>query len=148
LARLAADSDDAQPRLDSALAGWHEGRILSELGQMQEAETVLRNNIDAIVKLDLEKDNLQIVYVRGASETVLGLIEVERATRPDVDRASRLHHWNEARAWFQQALPRFERVTAVAKLDYLDMWAVNNARDGLARSEAEIARLVTASPAG
>jgi hypothetical protein len=78
----------------------------------------------------------------------MGLIEAERATGAGIGHAARLHHWNEARRWFQQAMPRFDRVTAVAKLDYLDMWAVNSARDGLARSEAEIAKLTPAIPAG
>jgi serine/threonine-protein kinase len=141
LTELAADTGDLQVLFDAAISGSHEGRYLSELGEAQEAETVLRNTIEAIEKLGVEDDNLQIAWVRGTSETVLGLIEVERATSAGIGRAARLHHWNEARHWFQQATPRFDRVTAVAKLGYLDIWAVNGARDGLARSEAEIAKL-------
>ena len=144
----AVDSDDIQVRFDAALAAWHEGEFLFALGEEREAEKILMSNVDAIRKLGVENDNLQMAFVRGASETILGNIETSRASRPAIDPAARLRHWNEARDWFAQAIPRFERVTAVAKLDYIDMRAVNGARDGLARSQAEIAKLSGAARAG
>jgi tetratricopeptide (TPR) repeat protein len=148
LEKRASDPGDMQVRLDAALAAWHEGRFLFALGEAREAEDILTNNIETIDELAFEKDNLQMAFVRGASETILGKIETGRAAQPEIESAARLRHWNAARGWFQQAIPRFDRVTAVATLDYMDMRSVNDAREGLARSKAEIAKLGAASPAG
>ncbi len=144
----AADPDDAQVRLDAVLAAWNEGRYLRELGEEKEAESVLTDNVETIRKLRLEDDNLQVVFLRAASETQLGLLETTRATRSGLGREARLQHWNRARDLFQSAVPDFGRITAVATLDYMDMRSVNAARDGLARSQAEIARLTSGAPAG
>ena len=148
LEKRAADPDDVQVHLDAVLATWQEGRYLRELGEEKEAERVLTGNIQAIGKLGLEDDNLQVVFVRAACETQLGLLETARATRPGIDRVVRLQHWNRARDLFASAVPAFERITAVATLDYMDMRSVNGARDGLAHSQGEIAKLSVATPAG
>lgn len=147
LEKRAADPEDVQVQLDAVLAGWQEGRYLRELGEAQEAETVLAGNIATIRKRGLENDNLQVVFVRAACETQLGLLETTRATRPGLGRAARLQHWNRARELFASAVPDFGRITAVATLDYMDMRSVNAARDGLARSQAEIAKLAPGVPA-
>jgi len=148
LDQRATDAEDVQVHLDTVLAAWQEGRYLRELGEDEEAEKVLTDNIAMIRKLGLENDNLQVVFVRAACETQLGLLETARATRPGMGRAARLQHWNRAHELFQSAVPGFERITAVATLDYMDMRSVNGARDGLARSQAEIAGLSGAPPAG
>ena len=148
LEQRAADPEDVQVHLDAVLAAWQEGRYLRELGGEKEAETVLTDNLRVIRKLGLEDDNLQVVFVRAACETQLGLLETARATRPGIDRVAQLQHWNRARDLFASAVPAFERITAVATLDYMDMRSVNGARDGLARSQGEIAKLSAAMPAG
>ncbi len=148
LDQRAADPDDVQVSLDAVLAAWHEGEYLRALGEEKEAETVLKGNIESIRKLDVEDDNLQVVFVRAASETQLGLLETTRATRPGLGREARLQHWNRARELFHSAVPDFERITAVATLDYMDMRSVNDARDGLARSQAEIAKLASSDLGG
>ncbi len=148
LAVRAADPDDVQVSLDAVLAAWHEGEYLRALGEENEAETVLKGNIESIRKLGVEDDNLQVVFVRAASETQLGLLEATRATRPGLGSEARLRHWNRALELFQSAVPDFERITAVATLDYIDMRSVNDARDGLARSQAEIAKLASSDLGG
>ncbi len=148
LGQRAADPDDAQVQLDAVLAAWQEGRYLRELGQDADAEKVLTDNIAMIRRLGLENDNLQVVFVRAACETQLGLLETARANRPNLGREARLQHWNRARDLFAAAVPDFGRITAIAKLDYMDMRSVNAARDGLARSQAEIAQLTSGVPAG
>ena len=148
LEQRAADPDDVQVHLDTVLAAWQEGRYLRELGEEKEAEAVLTDNIRMIRKLGLENDNLQVVFVRAACETQLGLLETTRATRSGVSRDARLQHWNRARDLFAAAVPDFGRITAVATLDYMDMRSVNGARDGLARSEAEIATLTDGTSSG
>ena len=75
LEQRAADPDDVQVHLDTVLAAWQEGRYLRELGEEKEAEAVLTDNIRMIRKLGLENDNLQVVFVRAACETQLGLLE-------------------------------------------------------------------------
>ncbi len=147
LDQRAADPEDVQVQLDAVLAAWQEGRYLRELGEDEEAETVLTDNIPMIRKLGLENDNLQVVFVRAACETQLGLLETARATRPGLAARARLQHWKRARDLFAAAVPAFGRITAVATLDYMDMRSVNGARDGLARSQAEIVEAV-GCPAG
>ena len=148
LEQRAADPDDVQVHLDTVLAAWQEGRYLRELGEEKEAEAVLTDNIRMIRKLGLENDNLQVVFVRAACETQLGLLETTRATRSGISRDARLQHWNRARDLFAAAVPDFGRITAVATLDYMDMRSVNGARDGLARSEAEIVTLTDGTSSG
>jgi hypothetical protein len=148
MASRAADRDDVQVRFDLALTVWHEGRYLRELGRFEEAETLLTENVATARGLEAGADNLQLVFVRAASETQLGLIESARATRPGLGPDARLAHWRRAREWFASAVPEFERITSVGNLNYLDMQPVNAARDGLARAEAEIAKLGARTPAG
>jgi tetratricopeptide (TPR) repeat protein len=148
LARRAADPDDVQVRLDAVLMAWHKGRFLRELGREREAERVLSDNVAAIRVLDVEDDNLQVVFVRAACENQLGLIESARAVRPGLGRAARLRHWRRARDLFASAVPAFERVTAVATLDFMDLWSVHSAGEGLASSQAEVARLEGTGSAG
>lgn len=148
IAERAADPNDVQVRFDLALGAWHEGRYLRELGQWEEAESILTDNVSTVRGLETRAENLQLVFVRAASETQLGLIESARGSRPGIDPEARLAHWQRARAWFASAVPAFERVTSVATLSNLDMAPVNAARDGLARADAEIAKLTAGTPTG
>ncbi len=148
LAQRAADTNDAQARFDAALGAWHEGRFLRELGEERSAEQFLADNVAAINRLNIDDDNLQLVFVRAASETQLGLIETARATAPGASPAARARHWQRAHDLFASAVPGFERITAVATLDFMDMRSVNAARDGLARSRAEISQPAAPTPAG
>lgn len=147
LQKRARDPEDAQVRLDATVADFHEGRYLRELGEEREAEALLTANIATIRQFDLEKDNLQSVFARAASETQLGLIETTRATRAGLGRKAQLRHWRRARDFYAAAVPGFERITRAVTLGYMDMRSVNAARDGLVRSQAAIAQLTSAASA-
>lgn len=147
LAELAADPDDLQVRMDAVITSWHEGRVLLSLDRVREAREVLEANLGAIETLGLQEDNLQMVYALAATESVLGDVNARLASARGADRVTRLHHWRLARDLYRRALPRFERVTSAVTLDRIDMRAVNDTRSGLARGEAEIAKLESAAVA-
>jgi hypothetical protein len=52
-----------------------------------------------------------------------------------------LRRWRLAREWYEKAVPRYEDLSKSLTLTYPDRIPMDNALAGLARSQAEIAKL-------
>ena len=141
LAKRAADPDDAQVLMDAVVSAWKEGRLNIALGRIQAAKDILEENLRAFDALGMQQDNLQLVYCLAATESTLGDVHARLASERGLSRAAQLGHWRLAREFYRRATPRFDRVTAVVTLDYMDLRPIHDTRTGLARSGAAIARL-------
>jgi non-specific serine/threonine protein kinase/serine/threonine-protein kinase len=126
LAKMLADANNAQARVEGANLAWPLGRSLLALGQVDEAAAIFEKNVKVLEDLVRDSDTLKVRYLLGCMS--FGLAEVH----------ARNKEWRRAQDWYGKAVPHFERVTAGVKLDHMDQRPVDEAIAGLARAKAEL----------
>ena len=149
-AKTATDPNNSQARLDVARITHHVGRALFASGRSDAATTAFTQSMDALNTIAAHADTMEIKYLMATCEMGLGLIETQRAMATAVpDRAAQARHWHAAHDWFASSVPHYERLLKEAKvtLPPQETRGYDQALAGLARSEAEMARL-EGRPAG
>jgi tetratricopeptide (TPR) repeat protein/tRNA A-37 threonylcarbamoyl transferase component Bud32 len=141
LPALRADTANKQARIDGANLAWPLGRALLGLGRVDEARVVFEEAFTELESIVKESDTLKVHYLLGTNAFGLGETHARLAATARTNRAARLAELRHARRWYGVATPHFERVTSSITLDHMDMKPVTGAIAGLARAEAEIARL-------
>ncbi len=141
LARLRADVNNTQVRVDSANLAWPLGRALLALGEVDEAAKVFGQHATVLAELAAESDTLKVQYLRGTMAYGLAEVHSRLASSAGSDSAARLKHWRQASSLYAEAIAHFDRVTASVTLDHMDRHPVEGANAGLTRSKAEIAKL-------
>ncbi len=125
--RLSADSANLQAGIDIAQQEVHCARSLRGLRNFTEVEHIGNENMALLGRLEKENDNLYVQFHLGATLELLGSVSEHR------------REWRRAREQYAEALKRFKVVVDAVTLDYSDLVFVDNARDGLARTEAKLA---------
>jgi tetratricopeptide (TPR) repeat protein len=146
LATLRTDENNAQIELDGTSLRLNLATALLGAGRLREAETVFEENVKALRGILQQSDTMQVQYLLAASEQGLGHIEAQRAAAARSPRAERLRRWQEARKWYEDAVPRFQNVASKISLTDADRVPMKNAVAGLARSREEIEKLERAAP--
>jgi eukaryotic-like serine/threonine-protein kinase len=141
LVSLRTDENNAQIELDGTSLRLNLGSALLGAGRLDEAGSVLEENVRALRKLLQQSDTMQVQYLLAASEEGLGRIESQRAASAQMPRAERLRRWRLAKEWYEDAVPRFQTVASKLSLTAADMVPVNNAVAGLEKSRAGIEKL-------
>jgi hypothetical protein len=145
LASLKADAKNIQVQIDGANLAWPLGHALLELGELAEAASLFEENAALLEKITREADTLKVQYLLGTMACGLGEVHARRA-QIEMSAAARLVEWRLARNFYGKAIPHFERLTSKLTLDYMDQHPVDDAIAGLARANAEIAKLEAAPP--
>jgi tetratricopeptide (TPR) repeat protein len=141
LAKLLADANNTQIRVDGANLAWPLGRSLLALGRVHEAAAIFEKNTHVLEVLARDSDTLKVQYLLGCMSHGLGEVHSRLAADAGTHRSDQLEHWRHARDWYEKAIPHFERVTASVKLDHMDRRPVDEAIAGFARARTEIAAL-------
>ena len=143
LDKLYADTQNAEIHVDAARFRWCLGRALLAMGDLPEAATNYRDNIKSLESILKTSSAVDVQFLLAASQQGLGEIETRWATQTLKDHAAQLKHWNVAKQWFEQAVPRFQNVLAkvgVTALTDDEKASVNDATAGLAKANAALAR--------
>jgi tetratricopeptide (TPR) repeat protein len=126
--QLSADTKNAQTNIDLVMQENHCARALRALGRFDEADRIARSNYSMLERMERENDNLYVTFHFGVALELLGSVSEHRG------------QWERAREQYETSLQRFKVVTDAVTLDYNDTVMIDNARDGLARVEARLAR--------
>lgn len=129
LAKMLADANNTQARVEGANLAWPLGRSLLALGQIDEAAAIFERHVKVLDDLARDSDTLKVQYLLGCMSFGLG------------DAYARRKEWRSAQEWYGKAVPHFERVTQEVKLDHMDQRPVDEAIAGLARAKAELNRV-------
>jgi len=143
LNKLYTDTQNAQIHIDAARLRWNLGRALIDLGDLSEAATNYRDNIQSLESILKNSDALDVQYLLAASEQGLGEIETRLAAQSLKHHAGQLKHWSAAKQWFEQAIPRFQNVVAKAGVVALtddEKASIDDAVTGLAKVNAALAK--------
>ena len=146
LASLRTDENNAQIELDATSLRLNLGSALLGAGLLSEAATIFEENVNALRAIAQQGDSMQVQYLLAASEQGLGAIETRLAANAGSARAERLRRWQQAKEWFEAAIPRFQNVASRITLTQSDVIPMNEAISGLARSKEEIAKLQPGAP--
>jgi len=141
VATLRTDENNAQIAVDAAVLEWSLGAALLAADRLVEAEKTLSDNIRALEVIAKQRDSVQVKYLLASCEQGVGSIHGRRATAAGMNATERLRHWQLARKWYERAVPRFDDISKSMTLTYPDRAPMDSAIDGLARSNAEIAKL-------
>jgi eukaryotic-like serine/threonine-protein kinase len=139
LARLQADLNNTQIKVDGANMAWPLGWSLLELGEIDEATAIFEKNAAVLEKLAKDSDTLKIQYLLGCMTFGLAEVHARRAAAASANQPLQLEEWRDAQRLYEKALPHFERVMAGVTLDHMDKRPVDEATAGLARAKAAIA---------
>ena len=143
VARLRTDPGNLQAKIDDAMISWHLARALLQLEEVDEAESIFAQGVEALQPLAAEGNTLEVQFYLGAHQFGLGTVHERLAARATA-RVARLDHWTAAKEWHEQAVPHLERVAAAVTLDAAAMRTVNGAVAGLARAQAQLEALAPA----
>jgi tetratricopeptide (TPR) repeat protein len=129
LARLlSADAKDAQTSLDRAMLETNCARALRGMNEHAKAERLTEEIYAMLERIEKENDNLSVTLHFGAALELLGSFSERR------------QEWSRAREQYAAALARFKVVQDAVTLDFGDVGWIEQARAGLARAEAKLAR--------
>jgi hypothetical protein len=129
LARLlSADAKDAQTSLDRAMLETNCARALRGMNEHAKAERLTEEIYAMLERIEKENDNLSVTLHFGAALELLGSFSERR------------QEWSRAREQYAAALARFKVVQDAVTLDFGDVSSIEQARAGLARAEAKLAR--------
>jgi hypothetical protein len=129
LARLlSADAKDAQTPLDKAMLETNCARALRGMNEHAKAERLTGEIYAILERLEKENDNLSVTFQFGVALELLGSFSERR------------QEWSRARDQYAAALARFKVIQDAVTLDFGDIALIDQARAGLARAEAKLAR--------
>jgi tRNA A-37 threonylcarbamoyl transferase component Bud32/tetratricopeptide (TPR) repeat protein len=142
----AADTDDAAAQYNMALFESAEARALFKTGEVEAARVLFLKSAKTFETVLARDGSLRTEYGLGQNAIRLSELYAQLASSPREDREGRLRLWKLAHDSLQRGLASVHKVTAVARLQSVDMLVVLDGEALLPGIEAAIAKLEGATP--
>jgi tetratricopeptide (TPR) repeat protein len=140
-AHLAEDPNDGQAQYFSALIHSALAGELLAAGKIDEARVILLRCAEVLQRLVESGNTLRIEYAFGNNAVRLGQLYTTLATGRAVGSDRRATYWRQSRDYFEQGVASLHKVTSAVAIERIDQRAVTEGVAGLARAEAELAKL-------